>query len=73
MSKKFFHYCYEKLELTEFMSVLDNRLGKKQTQPLTAKKVRRVGPPSQSLPPLNAPPWAVKKNVDKGQFSLFCL
>lgn len=52
------------LELNEFMCLLDNRLAAKQkTQPMTslvAKKVRKEGSLSESLPPSNAPVWAVQ-------------
>lgn len=48
-------------ELDEFMSILDERLSKKETHPvgLVAKKVRKIGSPSTSVPPINTPGWAV--------------
>ena len=39
-------------------------------QPLTSKEVRRVGPPSQSLPPLNAPHGQSRRMLTK--VSLVC-
>ena len=49
-------------ELDRFMQVLDDRMRVKVplSQGMVAKKVRRVGAPSKSLPPLDAPKWAVK-------------
>ena len=43
------------------MEVLDARLSKRKPQPvgMVAKKVRQIGVPSKSHPPLNAPDWAV--------------
>ena len=52
------------IELDEFMCLLDNRLATKQkSQPITslvAKKVRKEGSISESLPPSDAPTWAIK-------------
>ena len=47
------------------MNVLDLRLVKKQPQPsgLVAKKVRKIGTPSDSLPPYDAPSWALDKDT----------
>lgn len=46
------------------MGVLDTRLAKTQQRQLAigmvAKKVRKEGTPSDSLPPPDAPSWAVK-------------
>ena len=53
------------VELDEFMAVLDQRLSAKKLQPafgLVAKKVRRVGHPSKTVPPVGAPSWAVRAN-----------
>ena len=51
-------------ELDDFMGVLDTRLAKTQQRQLAvgmvAKKVRKEGTPSDSLPPPDAPSWAVK-------------
>lgn len=46
------------------MTVLEQRFSKKQQkQPLglIAKKVRKIGEPSDSPPPPGAPVWAIKK------------
>ncbi len=45
------------------MSKLDQRAGRRQPQPigLVAKKIRKVGIPSTSKPPLDAPVWAVNQ------------
>lgn len=51
-------------ELDEFMMVLEQRFSKKQKKAplgLVAKKVRKIGSPSESPPPFGAPLWAVKK------------
>ena len=53
-------YITYNAELNEFIAALDSRQDKKPTLPgLVAKKVRRVGDPSPSAPPLDAPTWAV--------------
>lgn len=51
------------------MSTLDARLAKKESHPvvLVAKKVRKIGSPSHSLPPPNAPSWAVDPNFMEGR------
>ena len=36
---------------------------------LVAKKVREIGSPSQSLPPANAPSWAVNPEYNKGKIN----
>ena len=43
------------------MAVLDSRMTQEQKMPsgMVAKKVRRQGSPSTSIPPSDAPPWAV--------------
>ena len=43
------------------MALLDERLTRRNDSPigLVAKKVRKIGSPSESLPPTNAPVWAV--------------
>lgn len=55
------------LGLDDFMAVLDSCLAKsKQLQLATgmvAKKVRKEGAPSDSLPPPDAPSWAVKESA----------
>ena len=51
------------------MAALDGRLARKESHPvgLVAKKVRKIGSPSQSLPPANAPSWAVNPEYNKGK------
>jgi hypothetical protein len=51
------------------MAALDGRLARKESHPvgLVAKKVRKIGSPSQSLPPANAPSWAVSPDYGKGK------
>ena len=52
------------------MAVLDERLARSNDAPigLVAKKVRKNGSPSKSLPPANAPPWSVDlEYFDKGE------
>lgn len=59
-------YCH--LELNEFMALLDSRLAKQKHHPVTtlvATKVRREGCVSSSLPPPNAPKWAVQTSAGK--------
>ena len=47
-------------ELDEFIATIDSRQDKKSSLPgLVAKKVRRVGEPSPSSAPADAPTWAV--------------
>ena len=48
--------------LDKFIDVLDKRLEKaaKETPGLVAKKERKLGLPSSSIPPMEAPCWAVK-------------
>ena len=49
------------VELSDFMAVLNNRLAKNHRQlafGMVAKKVRKEGAPSNSLPPPDAPSWA---------------
>ena len=47
-------------ELDEFIATIDSRQDKKSPLPgLVAKKVRRVGEPSPSSAPADAPTWAV--------------
>ena len=49
------------------MDVLDRRLSKKpQPAGLVAKKVRKIGTPSDCTPPNDAPAWALAK--DNGMF-----
>lgn len=50
------------IELDKFIDVLDKRLekGAKETPGLVAKKERKLGLPSSSIPPMEAPRWAVK-------------
>ena len=46
--------------LNEFTDVLDKRLSKKpQPAGLVAKKIRKIGTPSDCTPPFNAPAWAL--------------
>ena len=48
------------------MELLVSRLSKKPLpQGMGAKKVRRLGDPSKSLPPDDAPPWAVHTTESK--------
>ena len=58
------------LGLNEFMALLEERLAQKEPHPvgLVAKKVRKIGSPSKSLPPVNAPVWAVDSHFDIGKF-----
>ena len=50
------------VELSDFIAVLDSCMAKKQKMPsgMVAEKVRRQGNSSTSVPPPNAPSWAVK-------------
>lgn len=52
------------------MVVLDERSARKESHPvgLVAKKVRKMGPPSKSTPPKNAPSWAVDPEYMKGTY-----
>ena len=49
------------LELDDFVKLLDQRLAQSNDSPicLVAKKVRKIGSPSESFPPVNAPVWSV--------------
>jgi hypothetical protein len=49
------------IELDDFMALLDERLTRRNDSPigLVAKKVRKIGLPSETLPPTNAPVWAI--------------
>ena len=52
------------------MAVLDQQLARSNDAPigLVAKKVRKNGSPSKSLPPANAPPWQVDHEYfDEGE------
>ena len=51
------------VELNKFIEVLDKRVEKttKETPGLVAKKERKEGEPSSSVPPNGAPKWAVKQ------------
>ena len=52
--------------LNKYIDSLDQRLAVVTTKDLSgnvAKKVRKVGEPSISTPPLDAPAWAVKKKT----------
>ena len=59
-----------RLGLNEFMALLEERLGQKDPHPvgLVAKKVRKIGSPSKSLPPINAPVWAVDPHFGTGEY-----
>ena len=49
-------------ELNEYIEILDKRLEKKKQKDvcgLVAKKVRKLGNPSSSTPPTDAPSWAI--------------
>ena len=53
-------------ELNEFMELLVSRLSKKPLlQGMVAKKVMILGDPSKSLPPNDAPTWAVHTTESK--------
>ena len=56
------------------MKVLDNRLEKNQIKPVgfVAKKCRRVGSPSVSLPPPYSPAWAIKASKDGMSIYIHC-
>ena len=63
-------YCfYFFVELNEFMALLDLRLAQKEPHPvgLVAKKVRKVGSPSKSSPPINAPVWSIDPKYINGE------
>ena len=48
-------------ERDEFIEHLDGRQDNKTTPlGLVAKKVRRIGEPSQTQPPIDAPGWAIR-------------
>ena len=56
------------------MALLDQRLSAKKVQPaggLVAKKVRRIGHPSKTVPPAGAPSWAVRTNC-LDEFTSMC-
>ena len=57
------------------MEVLDARLSKRKPQPvgMVAKKVRQIGVPSKSHPPLNAPDWAVSPSKSSPYYYDGCL
>ena len=53
------------LALNSFISVLDERRATRPSQSgNVAKKNRRIGKPSLSLPPVSAPEWAVCRSSD---------
>ena len=55
------------LVLDKYIENLDKRLAVVAAKDLpgnVAKKVRRAGEPSQSVPPLDAPAWAIRKTSD---------
>ena len=56
-------------ELNEFMTVLDARLERKEPHPvgLVARKVRKAGSPSKTLPPVNAPVWCINPTYKDGE------
>lgn len=57
-------YYYMYIELDKFMEVLEQRFNvqqQKKPSGIVPKKVRKVGEPSESPPPLGAPLWAIKK------------
>ncbi len=55
------------------MEVLDGRLSKKpQPACLVARKVRKIGTPSNCAPPENAPVWALAMDSSKSCCVLFC-
>ena len=59
-------YCFA--ALNKYISILDTRLSKicvREVAGNVAKKVRRLGVPSSSTPPIDAPPWAVKKDQEQ--------
>ena len=63
-------YCsYFFVELNDFMALLDARLAQKESHPvgLVAKKVRKVGSPSKSPPPTNAPVWSIDPKYNNGE------
>ena len=67
------NYCYL-VGRDKYISVLNKRLDDKAPKDITgivAKKVRRQGSPSTSVPPTNVPAWAVKV-VDEGKFCIYC-
>ncbi len=53
------------------MSTLDSRIAKKQpaSPGLVAKKVRKLGEPSNTTPPDDAPKWAVNSDVIQSEYS----
>lgn len=61
------HFLQLCSELDDFMAVLDSRLAKNQQRQIAtgmvAKKVRKEGAPSDSLPPSDAPSWAIKDSA----------
>ena len=67
----FFNICEE---LDEYIKVLDNRLEKNQIKPVgfVAKKCRRVGSPSVSMPPPYSPAWAIKASKDGMSIYIHC-
>ena len=56
-------------ELNDFMAMLDARLAQKGSHPvgLVAKKVRKVGSPYKSRPPVNAPVWSINPEYSNGE------
>ena len=61
-TQSWYHYEFTFSELDHFIEVLEKRIEKKQLLGPVAKKIRRVGHPSESSPPTDAPPWAVTAN-----------
>lgn len=57
--------CLCSLVLNKYISILETRVSKlahsKEVAGNVAKKVRQLGEPSMSSPPLDAPSWAVRK------------
>lgn len=61
------------VELDEFMSVLDSRQPKhqKMSTGMVAKKVRKQGAPSDSLPPSDAPSWALNNSASMYMYNRY--
>ena len=56
------------IELNKYIDVLDKRVQEKETKisGAAARKARRLGSPSKSQAPYDAPAWALKNHTSTG-------
>ena len=75
MRINYVHCYYVVIELNEFMKILDDRYSNMQAKSLAsglvAKKFRKEGSPSATVPPNDAPKWAIK--TDTGEHSNYLI